>query len=158
MTIKRWAVITLNEEMYETSVNIFNTQDAAKKYVAELLTGDCNGDLSEYEKCDGSYVSGHDDGDYFVQYTIQEVEIELPGSELYGAYVEKEHEYDVDDVQNQFYEEAVHPTSDEIDEMAYKLRHNIDHYGVDQDYALDGIVDEWYEKHDMEDNEDELGN
>lgn len=86
----------------------------------------------------------------------KEVQIELSARELSEAYLEQEHEYDIEDVQNRFddmedEEFAEHGMTREeaeshISEIAYNKRRNMDKYEMSWEYALDeAIRDFWYE-------------
>lgn len=77
-----------------------------------------------------------------------EVEIELTKDELFNAYCEQEHEWDVDSCRNnlnsgiyideKWYEDLDKETEMQIiEEAAYHLRRNIDKYEMSYDYAMD---------------------
>lgn len=77
-----------------------------------------------------------------------EVEIELTKDELFNAYSEQEHEWDMqsckDYLNSGIYdgEEWYEELSEEIEkkiiaETAYELRRNMDKYNMDHEYAID---------------------
>lgn len=96
----------------------------------------------------------------------QVVEIELTSDELYSAYLEKEHEYDRQDIQDElesynfndetckdFFDiygiplDKVFGNDELISEIAYEKRHNQDHYGMEWTYARDdALKDVLYER------------
>lgn len=73
-----------------------------------------------------------------------EIPIELTSEELAAAYKEQEYLYDVENVRNNIssggYEDSdgneIEFTEDDIDEIAYRLRYNMDRYEMDYDHAL----------------------
>ena len=87
---------------------------------------------------------------------------ELTSDELYEAYLEKEHEYDVEDVKseleliidNDMDEEAyieaakrVYADENKLDDVAREKRRSIDKYGTEWSYAVsdavkDAVLDE----------------
>lgn len=94
------------------------------------------------------------------------IEFELTQEELYAAYLEKEHEFDKQDIDDALenynynsetrrdFEEnyglplkQIYQNEDLIDKLAYEMRHNQDHYGMDwtaaRDEALKDILIEY---------------
>ena len=82
----------------------------------------------------------------------KEFEFELTNDELWNAYEEQQHKYDLDDVDTQFCfytdEELMntyHKTREEIKKLypdiAYEMRRLMDKYDVDMEYARDEAID-----------------
>ena len=83
------------------------------------------------------------------------LEFELTGKELYEAYRVQEHRFDCDDIRDMLYtyddEEDFVETfgfdwtevEDNIDDIAYEMRRQMDKYGVDMDYAREEALREW---------------
>ncbi len=82
------------------------------------------------------------------------VRIELTQDELYEAFEEQQHKFDVEDIRNYFdglYEEGAFETEygrsySEIeamfDDLAYEMRRNIVHYDMDWMYAREAAIDD----------------
>lgn len=78
----------------------------------------------------------------------QMIEIELTEQELYNAYCEQEHQYDMQNCQY-YLDSGIYDGEDWfeclsqddinslIEEMAYQYRRNVDKYEMHHDYALD---------------------
>ena len=78
-----------------------------------------------------------------IGFDFLEVSIELTPEELAAAHEEKEHLYDIENVRNRIsgcYEDSdgneIKFSDDDINEIAYRLRRNIDHYEMDYEHAL----------------------
>jgi len=82
----------------------------------------------------------------------KEFEFELTNDELWNAYEEQQHKYDLDDVDTQFCfytdEELMNTyqkTREEIrklyPDIAYEMRRMMDKYDVDMEYARDEAID-----------------
>lgn len=99
----------------------------------------------------------------------QVMEFELTSEELYSAYLEKEHEYDCQDIQDElesynfndetrkdFFDiygiplEKVLSNDELTDDLAYEKRHNQDHYGMNWDSARDDAFKDILSKRKLE--------
>lgn len=78
-------------------------------------------------------------------------ELELTERELYGAFREQEHIYDLDYVANtldcfededllDLYGMTREVVKSKYDDMAYEMRRNIDKYAMSEEYALDEAI------------------
>lgn len=83
----------------------------------------------------------------------QTIEIELTENELYQAYIEQEHIFDRNDVENYFddYEDSDFETEygcsraeamEKLDEIAYEMRRNIDKYDMNWYDAREAAIAE----------------
>ena len=81
----------------------------------------------------------------------KEFEFELTNDELWNAYIEKEHQFDIDDVDSFFcgcsddelrilYKKTREEIKSMYDDIAYEMRRNIDKYDMDWEYARDEAV------------------
>lgn len=81
------------------------------------------------------------------------VEIELTRGELYEAYLEKQNDFDRQDIEDVFYsfdddelEDMYGMTRAEIEEkipeIAHEMRRNIDKYDMQWQYARDAAIEE----------------
>jgi hypothetical protein len=66
-----------------------------------------------------------------------EHEFELTGTELYKAYIEQEHIYDLADVEAYLDNKC---PADQLEEIAYEARRQMDKYGVSLDFAIEEAV------------------
>lgn len=92
----------------------------------------------------------------------QVMEFELTSEELFAAFEEQEHLFDIQDVKNKFeseldpneFEEThgfpmdlVMGNQDLLEEMAWESRHNQDKHGMEWEYARDDAIKDIIEKH-----------
>lgn len=81
----------------------------------------------------------------------KEFEFELTNDELWNAYIEKEHQFDIEDVESFFcgfsddelrllYKKSSEEIKSMYDDIAYEMRRNIDKYDMDWEYARDEAV------------------
>ena len=99
----------------------------------------------------------------------QEMEFELTNDELYSAYLEKEHEYDCQDIQDELENynysddtrndflndygvpfDKVFGNDELISVLAFEKRHNIDHFGMEWTSARDNAFVEVLAKRRLE--------
>ena len=81
----------------------------------------------------------------------REIEIELTAHEMWDAYIEKQHQFDVEDIEDYFYgcedDELIEKylkTGEEIKQLyeaiANEMRRNIDKYDMDWQYAREEAI------------------